>query len=125
MGRFMSRKIFANNPSIQSSVFGSKYPYNSATEQAFIGIETKGSCGLRQLIQTIRVRAQLVHTFGFKTISFVESPISCCAFVNVLMITLLPPPVEPIITVQCLIDNVLYSCMIFSCWWGIAKIEIV
>lgn len=35
IGWFESRKIFANNPSIQSAVLESKYPYSSATEQAF------------------------------------------------------------------------------------------
>lgn len=113
MGRFISRKIFANNPSIQSSVFGSRYPYNSATEQAFKWIATNRTSNR---IQTNWAGARLVLTFGFNTTSFVERPISCCAFINVLMITLLPPPVEPIITVQCLIDSGLYSWMIFSCW---------
>lgn len=35
IGLFISRKIFANNPSTQSPVSASKYPYNSAMEQAY------------------------------------------------------------------------------------------
>lgn len=55
-----------------------------------------------------------LHTFGFKVIHFVFIPIVVCALTSVFITTDLPPPVEPTIIVQCLVNIVSYNWITLS-----------
>lgn len=58
-----------------------------------------------------------LHTFGFKVIHFVFIPIVVCALTRVFITTDFPPPVDPTIIVQCLVNIVSYNWITLSTLW--------